>query len=297
MISVVICSINEQLFKQVSESIHQTIGIQFEIIQVKKASISAAYNEGASNAKYPFLCFVHEDVIFKSVDWGKQLIYFFEQNENAGIVGVAGSKYKSLTPSIWAQGLYKTDYYNILQFNPETKKSVLQQHHHHQDENIRYFEVKTLDGVFLFTTHKIWESNLFDEKIFNHFHGYDLDFCIQVGKTLKLYVTLEVLIEHFSTGTLNKDWVLASVELSKKWADILPLGDLPRGQSREIEWRNKKIFFYRMKILGYSYRAAFKQFILQGYVRNFSLSNNLNFMIELASKKLGVVKNQKKKAC
>ena len=37
----------------------------------KQWPIARAYNEGASRAHYPFLFFVHEDVKFHSVGWGK----------------------------------------------------------------------------------------------------------------------------------------------------------------------------------------------------------------------------------
>lgn len=290
MISIIICSIDNNYFEQVTQSINTTIGIEFEIIRIENTitnyGICKAYNLGANQAKYPYLCFIHEDILFKSNDWGLKIIHFFEQHNNIGLVGVAGSNHKSYVPSTWNQGLYSTDHYNIIQHYRDsialdsTKSSG------------QFSEVKTLDGVFLFTTKETWLKNNFDELNFDKFHCYDLDFCLQVGQKYKLFVCNEMLIEHLSSGSLNKDWVNYSIKLSEKWKHILPVSNLTKKQQKEIEWRNRKIFLLRMNILRYPFIKILKIFLKWNFTSNTSFIKLIGFFYNLIGQRFKIVKKK-----
>lgn len=286
MISIVVCSINQENFSAFETSLSNSIGVEYEIIRIENSitdySIAKAYNLGAKKAIYPYICFVHEDVFFRNEKWGADLIKFFERNPSAGVVGIAGSTVKTLIPSIWANGLFDTDYYNLIQYYKETDSSA---HLHFRNGNEDYVEVKTLDGVFLFTTKEIWATHKFDETLAK-FHCYDLDFCIQVGQHRKNYVAFTVLLEHLSNGSLNKDWTAASIRLSEKWKHVLPLGNLDKKKMRAIEWKNRRVFFYRMNILKYAPKQIISQFLKWNYLKNFSLIDHLSFAKELLKLKL-----------
>lgn len=284
MISIIICSINDVLFNQVTESIENTIQVPFEIIKIdNKANqfgICKAYNDGADKANFPYLCFLHEDILIKSSNWGAGIIQFFEQNPNLGIVGVAGAIYKSLVPSVWAQGLHATDHANLIQ---HYRKNVSM---HTESATEAFSEVKTLDGVFLLTKKEVWKKYPFDEHTFDKFHCYDLDFCLQVGQQHQIFVYNHLLIEHFSSGSLNVDWVNYSIKLSEKWKQVLPVGDIPESQQRDIEWRNRKIFFFRMNILGFPFSTSLKIFLGFGYKKTFPLFKTLGFLKAILLRKL-----------
>jgi glycosyltransferase involved in cell wall biosynthesis len=290
MISIVICSINQEFFNQVEQSVATTIGLPYEIIRINNTvtnfGICKAYNEGAKKAKYDYLCFMHEDILFKSNNWGNILVDFFNARADVGLIGVAGSTYKSLVPSMWAQGLFNTDYRNIIQ---RYKDGVPV-----SEANIKkgFNEVQTLDGVFLFTKKKIWGNHAFDEDNFDKFHCYDLDFSLQVGQHHKLFVCNEILIEHFSSGSLNKDWVEYSIRLSEKWKHRLPIGNLNTSQQKEIEWRNRKIFFFRMNILGYPMHTAIQHFFRYDFIKRTSLLNIVGFTAQVLGQKLKLIKNK-----
>ena len=290
MISIIICSINQELYNQVSKSIADTIGIEHELIQipnnVKNYGICKAYNLGATQAKYQFLCFLHEDILIKSTNWGTDIIQFFEQNQNIGAIGVAGSTYKSCVPSVWAQGLYETDHVNLIQHYRKTIST--------NTENIGepFSEVKTLDGVFLFTKKEVWQNHNFDETTFDRFHCYDLDFCLQVVQQSKIFVFNNLLIEHFSSGSLNKDWVHYSIKLSEKWKSVLPVGNIPENQKKDIEWRNRKIFFFRMNILGYPITETIKIFIKWRFIENTSFVKLMKFLYNVIGQKLNLLEKK-----
>jgi glycosyltransferase involved in cell wall biosynthesis len=286
MISIVICSINKLLFEQVSKNIAETIGVEFEIIQIDNSitnyGICKAYNIGAAQAQFNYICFLHEDILIKSSNWGTEIINFLKKYKNVGIVGVAGSTYKSLVPSVWAQGLHGTDYANLIQHYRKNVSINTERIGEH------FSEVKTLDGVFLFTKKEIWQNNRFDEATFDKFHCYDLDFCLQVGQQFKIFVFNNLLIEHFSSGSLNKDWVNYSIKLTEKWQNLLPIGNIPEAHQKDIEWRNRKIFFFRMNILGYPFLTSVKIFLKFGFIKDFSFFKTLGFVNAIILRKLKI---------
>lgn len=75
MISIIICSKYSKINCELEQNIENTIGnMPFEIITINNSqnsySIYQAYNKGIKEAKYPYLCFMHEDILFHTVNWG-----------------------------------------------------------------------------------------------------------------------------------------------------------------------------------------------------------------------------------
>ena len=63
------------------------------MIILEKKGICEVYNSLAALAKvFIFRCFVHEDILFQTLDWGLSVEDIFSQNPAMGVVGVAGSK-------------------------------------------------------------------------------------------------------------------------------------------------------------------------------------------------------------
>src|SRR4051812_15562048 len=108
MISVIICSIDKDFARQVQDNIARTIGVVWEHIiidnTISTRSITQVYNIGAGRAQYDLLCFVHEDVVFDTPNWGRIIVDHFSKDHGPGLIGVAGCKYKSKTPSGWHSG-------------------------------------------------------------------------------------------------------------------------------------------------------------------------------------------------
>lgn len=227
MISIIVCSRSEDFFNSLVQNIEATVGIPFEIICIDNSSgkygICSAYNEGASRANFHWLCFVHEDVSFKTNGWGKMLIAHFNELPDAGIIGIAGAIYKSRMPCGWWQaeaGMDEIKRINIIQTSL-ARSSDIKHLYYNPFKEIRS-AVVVLDGVFMATTKEVWNRNRFDDKMFNGFHGYDLDFSFRVLQTKSLFVVYDILLEHYSVGIRDMVWLNAMMLVHEKWKKKLP---------------------------------------------------------------------------
>lgn len=220
MISIVICSLHEGQFNRLQDNILSTIGnVQFELLRIDNGkntyTIAEAYNEGISKAQYPYLVFVHEDVLFHTEAWGKKLLEYFENDQRIGLIGLAGSKIKTSIPSSWWENEKENQVMNIIQHYPNGKK-----------ERILFgftekplTEVILIDGVFI----AMRKTKLnFDERL-KGFHNYDQSISLKNRKAgYKNFVTNEIVIEHYSIGNKDRCWLKSNIELSKLYQKDLP---------------------------------------------------------------------------
>lgn len=210
MLSIIISSYQKQFYNQLVENIACSIGVDFnyEIIQIwnpNLMSITAAYNLGEEKSKYENLLFLHEDVLFHTKNWGQILVNHL-QFENTGIIGMAGSSYVPIAPCSWTVAP-DYDFVNIIQGNKKQSESF----------KIATFcenrnKVFAVDGVFLAIKKEKFELFKFNEAL-TGFHGYDLDFSLRVSKKLQNFVIGDILIEHFSQGSLDQVWLNSNVNI------------------------------------------------------------------------------------
>jgi hypothetical protein len=240
MISLIVCSLKPSLSEALVGNIRDTIGIPYEVICVDNSggrySIFEAYNFGASQAKYGLLCFMHEDILYHTPDWGKIVADKLLKKE-VGVIGVAGAVFKSASPSPWWISTMEDQsaYYrlNILQHF-----STGIQRQRSGADNGRWDEVVVLDGVWLCCRKEIWAETRFDGQKYKGFHFYDLDFSFAVHtRGLRNFVSQEILLEHFSAGNTDKNWIRSAEVFHKKWRKTLPqsVGSLSAGEIRELE--------------------------------------------------------------
>jgi hypothetical protein len=222
MISVIICSVNPIQLQEVSQNISETIGLPYELISIDnrngKRGICSIYNEAAFSAKFNLLCFVHEDVKFHTQNWGNVIKEIFTDLE-IRLIGVSGSVYKSAKPGSWVSCDKKYYRVNTLQHQQNSDNVEQVSLNPYQ---VKLSEVAVIDGVFMVTTKNIWNQCRFDEESLNGFHGYDLDFSLQLGMLGKVMVTHEIFLEHFSSGNFNSAWLKDTETLHEKWKQTLP---------------------------------------------------------------------------
>ena len=221
MISIIICSTKPNISLKLIENIKKTVGVEYEIVTIdnshNKYSIFSAYNRGIERSLHPYVCFVHEDVLFNTTGWGVKIINHLSDNK-VGIVGIAGGKTTTKTPASWSTG---GRIINILQYQLKKNKSLLVKEPH----NFTGVRLSTviLDGVFLSMRKDLFEKIRFDEDI-TGFHGYDYDISIQSKVAgYNNYVIYDILLEHFSEGNKTKQYYTNLIEVFKKWEEYLPL--------------------------------------------------------------------------
>lgn len=226
MISIIISSSNPEYLSAVKKNIEATVGIPYEVLAVAngdgKKGICEVYNAAGAQAKYDVLCFMHEDIILHTPDWGKKVVEVLSDPE-IGLLGVAGSTYKSLTPAEWAcpgvdDSRHKIHIIQNFKFSERKTKLFSSASDQHTKE-----QVATIDGVWMCTRKNVFNEFKFDEALLKGFHGYDVEYALQVGTKYKIYVTYEVLLEHFSEGNYSEAWLDATLLLHNKHKRQLPV--------------------------------------------------------------------------
>lgn len=223
MLSILICSVNASLLKQVSANIAATVAVTYELLvadnKITSEGICKVYNRLAAQAQYPYLCFIHEDVLLHSIGWGKTLIDLLA-DKSIGLVGISGTVYKSKYAGSWSccqPSLYRTN--SIQHF----KNSATPIATNTSYENSVYEEVAVIDGVFMAIRKDMFQQFWFDENLLSEFHCYDIDYSMQVKQRYKVVVSYAILLEHFSEGKLSNDWLSSSLLVHKKWQKKMPV--------------------------------------------------------------------------
>lgn len=218
MISVVICSrsFNQPLL----DNIEATIGVQHEVIVIdnskNKYGICTAYNAGVAKSKYPVLCFMHDDIEYKTNNWGEAILHHFK-DESIGGIGIAGTPYYSFMPGAWwGSGVF---YEHILQSSSNDTEPVLKSN----IVEINKQEVVAFDGVWFCIKKSLFNDIKFDDINFRGFHFYDIDLCMQIRNLgNKMYCINDVLIHHTSIGNTDNKWIENALIFQKKWHQKLP---------------------------------------------------------------------------
>jgi hypothetical protein len=221
MITIIICSRNSQIPSKLRDNIASSIGIEYEVVCIdnsqNKYSIFEAYNLGARQSKFPFLCFIHDDILFQTANWGINLIQHFENSE-FGLIGVAGSQYKSKYLSGWGCSP-KFMRVNITEIHSDGFKNVM----YNNPTSNKLEEVICIDGVFMATKKSVMDEFKFDDKTYSGFHCYDMDFSLQLYQSYKVGVCYDINVIHFAEASYSKAWFKATQILHNKWNSILPL--------------------------------------------------------------------------
>lgn len=268
MLSIIICSANANDLLLVRQNIKSTIGVPHEIIgydnSTAKKGICEVYNDSVQKARYDLLCFMHEDVNIRTVNWGKIVDDIFTNDPDIGIVGVAGGGYKALAPSGWYCVEFQSpakSFQNILQgYKLDSREEF---HAYHNPYNESLSEVVCVDGVWFCTRKSIALQHVFDQKLLKGFHGYDLDFCLNVFGKHKIVVTYNVLMKHASEGNFNKSWLDEILKIHKKWNRNLPLTTSDATET-EIYFTEKRAIKNRIEEMlewGYSFKSIQKMLI------------------------------------
>lgn len=245
MISIIICSATPSISDSLSINIRETIGdMEYEIVIVdnsdNKYGICQAYNIGIQRARYPYVCFMHTDIVFHTKSWGEMAIKALE-DKKIGMLGVQGCCYFDESTSYWCRSGFR-------------KAHIIQQKN---NEYVRVYEedfpctdeVVAMDGLWLFARKDLFDKIHWDNETFPYFHMYDHDICMQI---LQLGLTLRIVpdlwIEHKSWGNYDELFYSQIGEFHKKWDDKLPIATIPIDKT--VETLARKAALVEIRRLG-----------------------------------------------
>lgn len=259
MISIIICSRTPQISHAFAQNIERTIGCAYELIVVDNSkstySIFEAYNLGIQNSAGDCWCFMHDDILFHSLNWGVEILKIFANDSKIGLIGIAGSKIKTKMPSAWWDCPEDQKVMHIIQHLEDQKVENWK-----QGWNNKIIEqVAVIDGVFM--VGKNDSAIIFNTKL-KGFHNYDT--CLSLlyqQNNYKVVVTQNVLLEHFSFGTIDKTWFLSTLQFDNLFRHFLPLkieSDLSAKKFKIQEFKNGMRFctnlvHYNLKSKAISY--------------------------------------------
>jgi hypothetical protein len=233
MISIIVCSRTKVIPDKLKKNIEDTIGCDYELVVIDNSmnylSIFQAYNKGIRISNGDLLCFLHDDVKICTLNWGLILKEIFKNDSEIGVLGIAGGKSKTLTPSSWS---VHNRSINIIQHYKRIKKN---KELVHLGFNSNLEEVVTLDGVFMVFSP---EKKMFFNEKFKGFHFYDMNICMEAKvRGLKNYVTDKITLEHLSEGFQSKDWIKNGIKMHNHYKNELPIHIDKKIKNKQIEKR------------------------------------------------------------
>lgn len=183
-------------------------------------SLAQIYNRGINESIFDILVCCHNDIELEK-GWGKKILKDFENNQDFGIIGKAGSCYFPSSGIYWEK-------------MQQTMVGQVWHHPNGQKKWINQYSAKipvivpvvTIDGLFIsFNKNKIKKT--FDEQI-GKFHFYDHPFCLSNYLSgVKLGVTSSFEIIHQSVGEPNEEFYKSKDSFLQKYGQYLPLDLLP----------------------------------------------------------------------
>lgn len=204
-ISVVVCSKKTtEENKGFIEHIKETCDCDTHVYMIHNPdgiSISKIYADMVTNQEIDtdILVFIHDDIEFLRKGWGKEILRLFNEHEDYGIIGVAGSAQFDEHGAWWN---YEKKFGQVL--HRSEGKSWLTAFSPLLDKDLQ--EVVVIDGLFM-AIHKKRIIENFNRDLLN-FDMYDIYFCLKNWETkgTKIGVTTNIRLAHNSVGKLKPSW-------------------------------------------------------------------------------------------
>lgn len=170
----------------------------------------------SKDVKDEVVVFIHDDIEFLRKGWGSEVLRLFHENEDYGIIGVAGSAQFDEDAAWWN---YKKKFGQVLHRNEGT--SWLTAFSPLLEKDLQ--EVAVIDGLFM-AVHRNRIANNFSRDL-EGFDFYDIDFCLSnlLANKCKIGVTTNIRIAHNSLGKLKDSWYKNRLVINKKYGNKYPI--------------------------------------------------------------------------
>ena len=204
-IAVVVCSKKTtEENKGFIEHIKDTCGCDAHVYMIHNpegVSISKIYADMLDNKEIDsdVMVFIHDDIEFLKKNWGKEVLRLFNENQDYGIIGVAGSAQFDSNAAWWN---YEKKFGQVLHRNEG--KSWLTAFSPLLDKDLQ--EVLVVDGLFV-AVHRQRVSENFNRDL-EGFDFYEIYLCMAnyFAKKCKIGVTTNIRLAHNSIGKLKDSW-------------------------------------------------------------------------------------------
>ena len=202
-----------------SNHVSETIGVnhvvhcypnhnEYSLPEVYNLAIKEHHDDQA------IMVFCHNDIVFKTKDWGKKLLHKFNHLDYQ-IIGVAGTTNMPVSGRWWDD---RSKMMGIVEHTNGLREWVSE----YSKPHFGIKEVCLIDGLFI----AVDTSNIthqFDEE-FKGFHFYDLSFCIpNYLDGVNIGIVTDIRILHKSVGMTNQQWEEARIQFAEKYKEELPI--------------------------------------------------------------------------
>lgn len=200
-ISLVICSIRPEKFDAVCANYRTLLaGVPHEIIGIHDArSLCEGYNRGIRRASGEIIVLSHDDVVIVNPDFAARLLAHLSSHD---LIGAAGTT--RLTSGNWIDAGWPHLHGQIASNIHQPGKLVVTAY---QIRGATVPGAQALDGAFLALRREAFERVQFDERTFDGWHLYDLDFAFSAHLAgLRTAVCNDLCLIHNSIGAYHDRW-------------------------------------------------------------------------------------------
>jgi len=185
MISIIVVYNNERTLDEVLLKSLKNQTAKFELITLdntegKFRSAAEALNYGGKRATGRYIMFIHQDVELDSASWLERVEKILDGLPSLGIAGVAGMGEMG--------GSHEERKRGCISDCGEVWGNPIQ----------RPEEVQTLDECLLIVPNSIFSKMQFDEKTFDHWHCYAVDYCLSVKQMGLITYVIPAFVYHRS---------------------------------------------------------------------------------------------------
>lgn len=212
MISIIFCSISPANTEKIRRQYLDMLGEEpHEIIVIQDAiSLAEAYNRGLNQAKGDIIVLSHDDIEFlQPSTWLAKIKSHLDAYDFIGLAGTT----KLIGPA-WAQAGPPNTFGQVAEINPNgdpfrvlifgAPSTVVP-------------NIQAVDGLFMAFKKDVVAKVRFDEKTFDGFHCYDVDFSFSVYKAgFRLGVAIDIPVLHASEGRFEETWGMYAQRLYEK---------------------------------------------------------------------------------
>jgi hypothetical protein len=207
--------------KEFIEHIKNTCGCEVYIVCVYNPnglSLSRIYADilETNEVKDKITVFIHDDIEFLKGGWGKEILRLFNEHEDYGIIGVAGSAQFDANAAWWN---YEKKFGQVLHRNEGN--SWLTAFSPLLDHDLE--EVCVIDGLFM-AIHRDRVKHNFS-KTLEGFDFYDVCLCLAnyIEGGSKIGVTTNIRLAHNSVGKLKDTWYQNREIINKAFGQYYPI--------------------------------------------------------------------------